>query len=179
MIVLGNKMEDPYSVSNVTKALNNLYPTKAGRVDVTPTDVYVRFLPKSEEEYQKLVAAGYEIMDHPLDYKIVRDGDYYHDPEVSDEEITWQYAVVPHGTAMPSDIEYEVLDDCFIPETGADTNRKTELIGRLWSVKPSDLPEIPTCMRLPLRKVRRQSRQAESLSLTRMPMEVSLLAWQA
>ena len=58
MIVLGNKMEDPYSVSNVTKALNNLYPTKAGRVDVTPTDVYVRFLPKSEEEYQKLVAAG-------------------------------------------------------------------------------------------------------------------------
>lgn len=121
MIVLGNKMEDPYSVSNVTKALNNLYPTKAGRVDVTPTDVYVRFLPKSEEEYQKLVAAGYEIMDHPLDYKIVRDGDYYHDPEVSDEEITWQYAVVPHGTVMPSDIEYEVLDDCFIPETGADT----------------------------------------------------------
>lgn len=96
MIVLGKKLDDPYSVSNVTKALASLYPTKAGRVDVTPTDIYVRFLPKTEEEYQKLVTLGYELMDHPLDYQIVKDGDYYHDQDVSEEEITWQYAVVPH-----------------------------------------------------------------------------------
>ena len=66
MIVLGKKLDDPYSVSNVTKALASLYPTKAGRVDVTPTDIYVRFLPKTEEEYQKLVTLGYELMDHPF-----------------------------------------------------------------------------------------------------------------
>ena len=118
MIVLGEKLEDPYSVSNVTKALANLYPTKADRVDITPTDVYVRFLPKSEEEYQRLVSAGYDLMDHPLDYKIIRDGDYYHDPEIDEEDITWQYAVLPHGTSMPEGIEYEILDDCYIPETG-------------------------------------------------------------
>ena len=115
MIVLGEKLEDPYSVSNVTKALANLYPTKADRVDITPTDVYVRFLPKSEEEYQRLVSAGYDLMDHPLDYKIIRDGDYYHDPEIDEEDITWQYAVLPHGTSMPEGIEYEILDDCYIP----------------------------------------------------------------
>lgn len=121
MIVLGKRLEDPYSVSNVTKALASLYPTKAGRVDVTPTDIYVRFLPKSEDEYQKLVGLGFELMDHPLDYQIVRDGDYYHDPDVSEEDITWQYAVLPHGTALPEDIYSEVLDDCFIPDPGADT----------------------------------------------------------
>lgn len=121
MIVLGKKLDDPYSVSNVTKALASLYPTKAGRVDVTPTDIYVRFLPKSEAEYQKLVTLGYELMDHPLDYQIVKDGDYYHDPDVSEEEITWQYAVVPHSTTFPSDIYHEVLDDCFIPDPSAGT----------------------------------------------------------
>lgn len=118
MIQLGRKLEDPYSVSNVTKALSSLYPTKAGRVDVNPTDVYVRFLPKTEAEYQKLVGLGYDLMDHPLDYQIVRDGDYYHDPEVSDEDITWQYAVLPHGTELPAGITCEILDDCFIPEAG-------------------------------------------------------------
>ena len=118
MIVLGQKLDDPYSVKNVTRAIENLYPTKAGRVDVTPTDVYVRMLPKNSAEYQKLVDAGFELIDHPLDYQIVRDGDYYHDPEIGEEEITWQYAVIPHGTAIPEGITYEILDDCYIPETG-------------------------------------------------------------
>jgi len=120
MIVLGKKLEDPYSVKNVTKALESLYPTRAERVDVTPTDVYVRFLPKTEEEYQKLVDLGYDLMDHPLDYQIVKDGDYYHDPDVDEEEITWQYAVLPHGEPMPEGIEHEVLDDCFIPDLSAE-----------------------------------------------------------
>ena len=43
MIVLGNQLEDPYSVDNMTKALASLYPTKAGRVPVTATDLYVKF----------------------------------------------------------------------------------------------------------------------------------------
>ena len=118
MIQLGQRLEDPYSVSNITKALSSLYQTKAGRVDVNPTDIYVRFLPKTEAEYQELVDRGYDLMDHPLDYQIVRDGDYYHASDVPDEDITWQYAVLPHGTELPGNIYHEVLDDCFIPEAG-------------------------------------------------------------
>lgn len=121
MIVLGQKLDDPYSVANITKALANVYPTKANRVDINPTDIYVRFLPKTEAEYQKLLDKGYDLMDHPLDYQILKDGDYYHDPDVDEEEITWQYAVLPHGSVLPDDIYSEVIDDCFIPETGADT----------------------------------------------------------
>src|SRR5574344_1372104 len=62
MIVLGKQLEDPYSVGNVTKAIANLYPTKANRVDVTPTDIYVRFLPEDEQQYQYLVDQGYDLM---------------------------------------------------------------------------------------------------------------------
>ncbi len=114
-IILGKKLDDPYSVTNVTKALVSLYPTKAGRVDVEPTDIYVRFLPESDDEYQELIDMGFDLMDHPLDYQIVKDGDYYHDPEIDEEKMTWQYAVLPHGTELPDDICYEVLDECFIP----------------------------------------------------------------
>jgi len=121
MIELGKKLEDPYSLSNMTKAVANLYQTKADRVALTATDVYVRFLPKTEDEYEKLVDEGLILVDHPLDYQIVKDGDYYHDPSVPEEEITWQYAVVSKGSPLPQGIESEVLDDCYIPENDVAT----------------------------------------------------------
>ena len=116
MIVLGDRMEDPYAVENVRRAYASLYPTKAARTDVRPTDLYVRFLPDGDEQYQALQATGIELIDHPLDYKILREGDYYHDPEVGEEEITWQYAVVDKNYAFPEGIRYEVIDECYLAE---------------------------------------------------------------
>ena len=110
MIVLGEKMNDPYTVANVEAAVKSLYPTKADRTDITPTDIYVRFLPKDEEEYQRLADEGLEMLDHPMDYKIVKEGDYYQDPQVSEDDITWQYAVVGADFSFPTDIRYEILD---------------------------------------------------------------------
>lgn len=115
MIVLGEQLEDPYSVENVQKALLSLYPTK-GRIDIRPTDYYVRFLPSCEEEYDMLEEMGLNLVDHPLDYRIVRDGDYYHDPEIPDSLITWQYAVVPPDFVFPEGVVYEKLDECYISE---------------------------------------------------------------
>ena len=116
MIVLGAQLEDPFSVSNMTKALASLYPTKADRVVLDPTDVYVRFLPSGDEQYTALEEMGLVLIDHPVDYEILKEGDYYHDPEVPEGDITWQYAVVPVGFEFPESIAYEVLDDVFIAE---------------------------------------------------------------
>ena len=46
MIVLGQRLENPYKTENMSKALASLYPSKAGLAPVQPTDLYVRFLPK-------------------------------------------------------------------------------------------------------------------------------------
>lgn len=114
MIVLGRHLDDPYNVDNMTRALASVYPTKAGRVQLDPTDIYVRFLPADEEQYELLESICPNMLDHPLDYEIVREGDYYHDPGIADEDLTWQYAVVPVGFNMPAGIRYEILDRCFI-----------------------------------------------------------------
>ena len=100
-IVLGDRLENPYKTENITKALQSLYPTKADRVDVRTTNLYVRFLPADDAEYRRLEAMGLVLVDHPLDYDIVVDGDWYHDPAVPDEDVTWQYAVVPHDFVFP------------------------------------------------------------------------------
>lgn len=121
MIVLGEKLEDPYSVENITKALGNLYPTKASRIEVKPTNLYVRFLPESQAQYDALEGLGVELADHPLDYRIIREGDYYHDPEIEEDDITWQYAVVDKDFDFPDGIRCEILDRCYISENDPST----------------------------------------------------------
>ena len=119
-IVLGERLENPYKTENITKALNSLYPTKADRVDVRTTDLYVRFLPSDREEYDELINLGLHLTDHPLDYDIVVEGDWYHDPKIPEGDMTWQYAVVPADFEFP-DVRYELIDECFIAENNPST----------------------------------------------------------
>ncbi len=125
MIVLGQKLNDPYSLENMRQAVASLYPeSKAGREGIKETDIYVRFLPKDSDEYDHLLEMGIELIDHPLDYEIVKEGDYYHDPTLDESRMTWQYAVVEHDFVFPPTIEYEVLEKCYIPER--DTGTKAD-----------------------------------------------------
>lgn len=125
MIVLGEKLNDPYSLTNMQQAVASLYPgSKAGREGIKETDIYVRFLPRDSDEFDLLLGMGIELIDHPLDYEIVKEGDYYHDPELDESQMTWQYAVVEHDFVFPSTIRYEVLEKCYIPER--DTGTKAD-----------------------------------------------------
>lgn len=119
MIELGERLNDPYSLSNVNAAVKSLYPSKS--TTLSATDIYVRFLPKNEDEYDHLIDIGVNLIDHPLDFRIVKEGDYYHDPSVSDDAITWQYSVVSPKFKFPKDIEYEILDECYIPGSSSET----------------------------------------------------------
>ena len=119
-IVLGSRLENPYKTANITKALHELYPTRADRVEVKTTDLYVRFLPKNDSEYRLLEELGLNLMDHPLDYEILEEGDWYHDPEVPENNVTWQYAVVSRDFVFP-DVEYEIIDECYLAENDAST----------------------------------------------------------
>lgn len=116
MIVLGKQLDDPYTVDNMTKALKSLYPTKAGELKIATTDLYVRFLPKNQEQYETLAACCPDMLDHPVDYQILREGDYYMDPELPEGSLTWQYAVIEKDFVFPAGIKYEVLDECYIAE---------------------------------------------------------------
>lgn len=120
-IILGEQLEDPYSLENVNAALKSLYPTKASRIDIRETNLYVRFKPSSDEQFVQLESMGVQLIDHPLDFEIVQDGDYYVDPTLADGEIAWQYAVVPANFSFPPGIRYETLHKCYIAENDIST----------------------------------------------------------
>lgn len=114
-IVLGNRLENPYKTENMEKALASLYPSKADRVEIKSTDLYVRFLPKDESEFKILENLGIPLLDHPMDYDIEVDGDWYHDESLPEGGYTWQYSVVPVDFEFP-DIRYEIIDECYMSE---------------------------------------------------------------
>jgi len=113
MIVLGRRLENPYTTENVRDAYESLYPTKS-RYEIQTTHLYVRFLPKNEAEFK--ILKELELVDYPVDYEILKDGDYYHDPSLSDEQITWQYSVVDKDFTFPEGIDYEIIDECVLSE---------------------------------------------------------------
>ena len=127
MIELGEKLDDPYTIGNMRRAVAKVYPTRAREIEIFPTDLYVRFLPRTEQQYARLQEMGLRLTDHPVDYRIVREGDYYHDPSVPEDAITWQYAVVGKEFEFPDDIRYEVLDECYISENDPVTRAESGL----------------------------------------------------
>ena len=115
MIVLGKRLENPYTTENISAAIASVYPGRA-KVAVAPTHLYVRFLPVDQDDFELL--SDLDLSDYPLDYEILKDGDYYHDPGIDEDKATWQYAVVPEDYVFP-DVYYEIIDECCITENNA------------------------------------------------------------
>lgn len=117
-MVLGKQLENPYSVENMKKALDNL--TSSGRttenIAIETTHLYVRFLPKDTVEIAILQAdTTLELFDYPLDFEIEQIGNWYHDPTIPDSLPTWQYTVVAPDYEFPG-MKHETLAELFLPE---------------------------------------------------------------
>lgn len=121
-IVLGNKLPNPYSVTNMERALEALGSTGANTegVEITTTDLYVRFLPADTSQLEILYSnEGIAFFDYPLDYEIAKEGSYYKDPSIPEGNYSWLYTTVPVGFNFPANIQYEILEECFIPKDDA------------------------------------------------------------
>ncbi|HEV8083301.1 MAG TPA: hypothetical protein VGP55_08880, partial [Chitinophagaceae bacterium] len=85
----------------------------------TITNKYVRFKPSSVDQLATLDstmdAQGLETFDTPVDYNVTYEGDYYQDPAIPEEQVTWQYAVVPPNFIFPAGIQYEIIAQIHIP----------------------------------------------------------------
>lgn len=124
-IVLGKRLNNPYSLKNMQQAYDSL--CDAGMLtrssgELQPTHLYVRFLPKDSVDFNILDKEKLDLFCYPLDYDVEEWGDYYHDPSIPEDQPTWQYTKVPYGYKFPK-IQYEILDTCFIPDDEEEETR--------------------------------------------------------
>lgn len=112
-IILGQQLNNPYTIANMQQAYLQLYGSTA---PVPVTHLYVRFKPSNSEQLTTLVDDNtLELQDYPMDYQVIQDGDYYQDPSLGTEDIGWLYTVVPVGYIPPSGIQYEIIQQLHIP----------------------------------------------------------------
>jgi hypothetical protein len=130
---------NPFDVRTVRKALALLKQQKqqqqSGAADapiVNPTDefipeeenptdpiqpnyTYVRFLPGNLDQLTTLIdVLGIELFDVPLHVEMESEPEWYQDPSLPADAITWQYAVVPYGYELPQDIPHELMGNLFL-----------------------------------------------------------------
>lgn len=159
-IVLGEKLDNPYTLKNMQRALDTLLHLKGinESIELEPTDYYVKFQPTDTTEYRALYEQGFELFDYPLDYEIINNGESYHDPSVPDGQITWQYTVIPDNQ-LTETVKYDkiyelkkvdgdvvilnkkgivsrgiIIDNCFIP--------KSELKSATFPVSSEELEDM-------------------------------------
>ena len=117
-MVLGEKLNTPYSVENINQAKDVLYGASAP--DKFATHRYIKFMPTTEEHLALLedweTYGDIPFFDFPLDYEIVSGGDTYFDPAVADSTYTYRYTVVPIGGDLP-EVPYEVVEDLYLDES--------------------------------------------------------------
>ncbi len=125
--VLGDKLENAYSVANMRKAFESLAPEDRGGLsieDIRTSHYYVKFRPANYDELDRIKQDTTLILyDIPLDYEITSQGEYYQDPEVPDSLPTYQYASVEfaHRAAIDTlGVAYDVLENLFIPDEDRD-----------------------------------------------------------
>jgi len=131
---LGQKLENPYSVSNMQKAWDNLQSSNgrisSGNKKVKTTHYYVKFIPKNEEELNILDRDSTLILyDHPLDYEIIEQGDFYRELGLPYDQPTPLYCAVTVDYEFPGQVETEILEDLFIPDDKSDKNGRTSNSG--------------------------------------------------
>lgn len=130
-VKLGRKLENPYSVANMQKAFEQLLPqtrSKAQDLEIKATHLYVKFSPKTEEELDLLkMDTSLELYPYPLDYEILgQSGNniYVNHTEKNGKPCDY-YAAVKVDKILPSDIEYEILEELFIPDEDCDNQTLT------------------------------------------------------
>jgi hypothetical protein len=140
LTVLGKQNAIPYKVQVIQQAYENLYGLKIP--NLTANYQYVRFLPQNAEDVKKMLDSGIEFWDTPLEYDILIYGEKYHDPSISDTEITWQYAVVPVDMDMPA-VQSEVLEYlALVPEDCALAREAFKISGNEYDT-PDELVSDP------------------------------------
>lgn len=124
MTKLVRKLENPYSVVNMQRAYDNLKKSNARisleGLEVGATHLYIKFKPQSNRELEILKDdSSLVLYSYPMDYEITQ-GSYYHDPSIPDSLPTYQYCSVPVGKKLPKGIDYEILENLYIPDENKD-----------------------------------------------------------
>lgn len=154
-LILGKKLENPYSLANMQKARETLLQQNDSGIKLsafaTPlnaTHYYVVFLPENDAHIKTLSelvsSKKFVTREHPMDYEVLQHGSEYRDTRTKDPKYPVLYASIPVNETMPN-VPYEKLEDLYLPDEKNDPEEVLEL-SALYLVEQkeeNDAPNMP------------------------------------
>ena len=120
--VLGQQRNNPYTLAKMTEAWNNIYSVNQ-ITQLDATDVYIKFTPADFEEVKALQESDLILFDYPLDYEVIKMGDRYIPPGMTEMDMPVFYSVVKPEMDL-SAFTHEVLADLFLAPYNTDITKE-------------------------------------------------------
>lgn len=137
-MVLGNKLNNPYTLSNMKKAFEALGSAKAKTL--TYNRIYVKLLPQTQEQVLDFLTnenVNRCISEYPVDYEILKEGNIYFDPKVSSDTFIKPYYCVANSIADIPNVPYQILEYGYVP-----TDLEENVEEMAWKIAGYDLDSI-------------------------------------
>ncbi|MEO1628668.1 MAG: hypothetical protein AAFV25_26205, partial [Bacteroidota bacterium] len=113
--LLGAKRNNPYTVTNMTEAWNHLYPDDQ-YASLPATHKYLKFTPADVDQLVAIIENDLDHFDYPVEYELIREGDYYLSPGKTLDDLPELYAVVPSADALPAGVgQYDLIEELVLP----------------------------------------------------------------
>lgn len=152
--VIGEKVENPLSITNILRAYDFLEgDVKSGvdRGDILPTHHYVTFMPETDEDLDELLLLDdLSLFSYPLDYD-VSDGQIVPDERFMKNGFSFMWAYVPVGFCLesvrcPHIINYDVFSPVSSVKSinGMTDSFVDSIIQRSYDLCGQATPLIPT-----------------------------------
>lgn len=113
--MLGRKIENAYSLEYMRKSYEVLKERCeiSESINIETTHLYIKLSPQDTAEMNCILAdTVLELFPYPLDYELIGEGEY-----VVEENTTPDlYTVIPVDHNLDGRINFEILEECFIPE---------------------------------------------------------------
>lgn len=119
-LILGKKLQNPYTVENMVTAAR--YLSSQGLTQLDPAKIkashyYVKFMPADSAQFEALENdRNLTLYPYPLDYEILQSGNHYRDPATPREGFAYQYAAVKVDYNFNPKIPYQIISSLYIPE---------------------------------------------------------------
>ncbi|MCU0351802.1 MAG: hypothetical protein MUF43_13395 [Flavobacterium sp.] len=116
-IELGEKLDNPYSIQNMEKALKDLRKTNPNfeNLKIENNYNYVRIEAETEEAQWDIEAKDdIDLYNYPLDYKVIKSGNKYKEKDI-DSKFQVYWAAVPVDYIFPKDLKVKVIEKLFLP----------------------------------------------------------------
>jgi len=143
---LGRQYASVFNVENVKNAWNALSDNKISSLQ--PSHLYIKFTPSTLEELNRLGESGIPLYTYPLDYEVLRYGDYMQDPALEPNGIPAFYTCLPAASSIPH-VSYELLDELYLLDLRSAVAKKAFALAGESAVYPGDAEpgeEVPPAL---------------------------------